>query len=156
MRCSPGTRRVLQSRVPRAPKRTRPCPLRRLLLGAHVLHSHCTRFIVCAAPTRAPTPVPANVGDTNPPTRATTFAPTRGPNFADPTGESDAIDATYLPSLPPFPFFLLPPPPPLAALHSVGPSPRRVTALHALEALGTTARRCHCGTARYSGSTATL
>jgi hypothetical protein len=98
------------------------------------LHSHCARYCACAAPTRVPTPAPTNVGDTNPPTRATTFAPTRGPNFADPTGESDAIDATYLPSLPPFPPFLLPPPPPLPALHSVGPSPRRVTALHALEA----------------------
>jgi hypothetical protein len=117
-------------------------------------HIKCTRTVrvcACAAPTRAPTPAPTNVGDTNPPTRARTFAPTRGPNFADPTGESDAIDATYLPSLPPFPPFLLPPPPPLPALHSVGPSPRRVTALHALEAL--TALRLAAVTARYSDST---
>ncbi len=49
------------------------------------------RVCACAAPTPVPTgtPAPTNVGDTNPPTRALTFAPTRGPNFADPTGEGD-------------------------------------------------------------------
>ncbi len=136
MRCSPGTRRVLQRRSPRAQKRTRP-PALRLLSGlSNALRLYA--FGACTAPTPVPTgtPAPTNVGDTNPPTRAPTFAPTRGPNFADPTGEGDAIGATFLPSLPPFPPFLLPPPPvPLTALHSVRPSPRRVTALHAPEAL---------------------
>jgi hypothetical protein len=48
-------------------------------------------YCVCAAPTAVPgTPAPTNLGDTNPPTRAPTPLPTWGPNFADPTGTSDA------------------------------------------------------------------
>ena len=91
----------------------------------------CTVILrLCTAPTRVPTgtPAPTNVGDTNPPTLATTFAPTRAPNFADPTGEGDLTDATYLPSLPPSPPFLPPfllPPPPCRSLHCIalGPPP---------------------------------
>jgi hypothetical protein len=52
------------------------------------------RLCACAAPTPAPT----NPGDTNPPTRApTTSAPTYAPNFADPTGKSDAKPSAPLP-----------------------------------------------------------
>jgi hypothetical protein len=43
LRCSPGTRRVLQRRVPRAQKRTRP-PALRLLSG----HSNALRLYACA------------------------------------------------------------------------------------------------------------
>jgi hypothetical protein len=72
-------------------KRTRPCSeINAAVLG---YASRILRVGACAAPTPAPT----NVGDTNPPTRA----PTRGPNFADPTGTSDARGPNPLPSLPP-------------------------------------------------------
>ncbi len=102
-------------RVPSAEKRTCPCSARTAAAVWSEYITNATRFIVCTAPTRIPTgtPAPTNVGDTNLPTRGPTFAPTPGPNFADPTGESDAIDVTYLPSLSPFPPFLLPPPLPL-------------------------------------------
>jgi hypothetical protein len=65
-----------------------------LACGARRVRTRAIRVCACAAPTRVPTgtPAPTNVGDTNPPTRA--------PNFADPTGEGDAIGTTCLPSLP--------------------------------------------------------
>jgi hypothetical protein len=60
---------------------------------------------------------PTNLGDTNPPT----FAPTRGPNFADPTGKSDTHHKPPFP--PPAP---IPPLYPQAAymhcIESAGPS----------------------------------
>jgi hypothetical protein len=56
--------------------------------------TRAVRLCACAAPTPAPT----NPGDTNPPTRApTTSAPTYAPNFADPTGKSDAKPSAPLP-----------------------------------------------------------
>ncbi len=80
--------------------------------GTVVFNAHATgaaaadKQLVCYTGTPAPT----NVGDTNPPTLApTSYVPTRGPNFADPTGESDAIDTS------PPPLSTLMPLPPCAA-----------------------------------------
>jgi hypothetical protein len=60
--------------------------------GAVLFNAHATgaagadKQLVCYTGTPAPT----NVGDTNPPTRAPTRLPTWGPNFADPSGTTDA------------------------------------------------------------------
>jgi hypothetical protein len=142
---STGTHMV--SRTPRVPEQ-RSALARASGRTAAAVRSDCgtraARVRACAAPTPIPTstPAPTNVGDTNP--------PTRGPNFADPTGNCNARDST-----PPFPFPLLPP----QAAHCiiVLGFPGRVAVLHALVAHGTTAavprgycrvpRRCH--TVRY-------
>jgi hypothetical protein len=156
LRCSPGTRRVLQGRGPRAQKRTRPPALRLC-----VVRLRCAlNTAACAAPTRVPTgtAAPTNVGDTNPPTRAPTFVPTRGPNFADPTGTADAR-AVIAPS--PCPLLVtlprsLPPTATAHSIYSVGPSPGTGDVLHARMAHGTTACRGHCGTERVLRGTAMI
>ncbi len=122
MRCSPGTRRVLQGRVPRAPKRTRPPALRRLLLrGTCIALRLCVIAQRRRALRRACRPTPATqtrrrarrrsrrrVGRTLPTRRVRAMRSMR-PAF---------------PHCPHSPSFSSRHPLPLAALHSVGPSPR--------------------------------
>ena len=132
MRCSPGTRRVLQGRVPRAPKRTRPPALRPRfgrsisLTLSYAQRRHPFRRARPRPPTsvtptrpRARRPSRQRAGRTLPTRRVRAMRSAR-PAFPH-CAHSPPFSTRHLP----------------AALHCIalGPPPGRVTALHAPEAL---------------------